>query len=82
VQLSVGSVRSKNAKNIVLKNLLDACFGALTFYLIGYGFAFGSDSKGNDFIGWSGFALNSEAKSAWYNWFFQFTVRSQTLLWT
>ena len=41
MQLSVGSVRMKNAKNIVLKNLLDACFGALTFYLIGAAFPSG-----------------------------------------
>ena len=59
--LSVGSVRSKNAKNIVLKNLLDACFGAVCFYLVGYGFAFGQD-KGNKFIGYQGFALNSILK--------------------
>ena len=72
--LSVGSVRSKNAKNIVLKNLLDACFGAICFYLIGYGFAYGGDN-GNGFIGWSGFALNGEAKDTWYSWFFQFAVR-------
>jgi Ammonium Transporter Family len=76
VQLSVGSVRSKNAKNIILKNLLDACFGAITFYLVGFGFAFGED-KGNNFIGWQGFALNSYAKNLWYNWLFQFAVRGR-----
>lgn len=27
--LSAGSVRSKNAKAIILKNLLDSCFGAV-----------------------------------------------------
>jgi Ammonium Transporter Family len=70
----VSSVRSKNAKNIVLKNLLDACIGALTFYLIGYGFAFGQE-KGNNFIGWNGFALSHLDKSLWYNWLFQFAVR-------
>lgn len=86
LQLSVGSVRSKNAKNIVLKNLLDACFGAVCFYLLGYGFAYGGDNDegdtGNNFIGWSQFALNSEsglAKSGWYGWFFQFAVRSQCI---
>lgn len=70
--LSVGSVRSKNAKNIVLKNLLDACFGAICFYLLGYGLAYGGEDNGNDFIGYSGFALNEQAKSGWYSWFFQF----------
>jgi ammonia channel protein AmtB len=80
VQLSVGSVRSKNAKNIVLKNLLDACFGSLAFYLVGYGFAFGDADHGNDFIGWNGFALNNYPKADWYNWFWQFTVCTCTHL--
>jgi len=35
--LCAGSVRQKNVKNIMLKNLLDACGGALGFYTIGYG---------------------------------------------
>jgi ammonium transporter, Amt family len=71
-------VRSKNAKNIVLKNLLDACFGAICFYLVGYGFAYGGTkdtSQGGKFIGWSGFALNGEARDSYYSWFFQFAVR-------
>ena len=72
MQLSVGSIRSKNAKNIILKNLLDACFGAICFYLVGYAFAYGGDS-GNAFIGWSGFALNGIGKSDFQGWFFQFT---------
>ena len=29
--LSAGSVRAKNAKNIILLNLLDACFGCLAW---------------------------------------------------
>ena len=42
MQLSVGAVRSKNAKNIILKILLDACIGAICFYLLGFGFAYGA----------------------------------------
>ena len=38
--LSAGSIRQKNVKNILLKNLLDACMGALTWYFIGYGIAY------------------------------------------
>eukprot|EP00892_Ulva_mutabilis_P004947 jgi/Ulvmu1/2824/UM142_0022.1 len=74
--LSVGAVRSKNAKNIILKILLDACFGALAFYLCGFAFAYGGtygDAGGsNAFIGWGGFALNGLPKADWYMWFFQF----------
>ena len=39
--LENGSVRSKNSKNILIKNLFDACAGALTFWLVGFGLAFG-----------------------------------------
>merc|ERR1719310_2732002 len=58
--LSAGSIRQKNVKNILLKNLLDACMGAITWYFVGYGFAYdGEPSKANGFIGRNGkmFAL-------------------------
>ena len=44
-----GSVRAKNSRNILIKNLFDACLGALAFWLIGYGLAFGVSEGG--FIG-------------------------------
>lgn len=57
--LCAGSVRQKNVKNIMLKNILDACGGALGFFLLGYGFAYGNASGGEGitFIGDSSFAL-------------------------
>ncbi|XP_063693862.1 uncharacterized protein LOC134825564 [Bolinopsis microptera] len=54
--VEVGSVRIKNTKNILIKNMLDACIGALSFWLIGYAFAFGEN---NSFIGADGFALKT-----------------------
>jgi len=59
--LSAGSIRSKNVKNILLKNVLDACMGALAWYFIGYGFAYDkSNPDANGFIGTSSghFALS------------------------
>merc|ERR1719310_2630840 len=63
--LSAGSIRQKNVKNILLKNLLDACMGALGWFLIGYGFAYDVDGgvdghETNPFIGTgsSNFALS------------------------
>jgi Amt family ammonium transporter len=41
-----GSVRAKNSRNILIKNLFDACIGALAFYLVGYGLAFGDVNGG------------------------------------
>mmetsp|Transcript_44900 Transcript_44900/g.94226 ORF Transcript_44900/g.94226 Transcript_44900/m.94226 type:complete len:504 (-) Transcript_44900:199-1710(-) len=72
--LCAGSVRQKNVKNIMLKNILDACGGALGFWSIGYAFAYGgasSDKKG--FIGNSGFFLGDFMDgSDLIGWFFQF----------
>ena len=36
-----GFTRAKNAGNIIMKNLMDFCIGALMFILIGYGLMFG-----------------------------------------
>jgi hypothetical protein len=49
--LSAGSIRAKNVKNILLKNLLDACIGAFAWFLLGYGFAYDVDGDPNPFIG-------------------------------
>lgn len=34
-----GSIRYKNQQSILIKNMFDACAGALTFWLVGYAFA-------------------------------------------
>ena len=51
--LEAGTVRSKNTKNILLKNLLDACLGAIIWWAWGMGAAYGEsgESDGNVFIG-------------------------------
>ena len=68
--LCAGSVRQKNVKNIMLKNLLDACGGAIGFYTLGFGFAYGS---GGTFIGGSSFAITEmEDGPGYIGWFFQF----------
>jgi len=68
--LCAGSVRQKNVKNIMLKNLLDACGGALGFWSIGFALAY--DENGA-FIGTSGdrFFLNNY--DTYIDFFFQFT---------
>jgi ammonium transporter, Amt family len=78
VQLSVGAVRATSAKHVMLLILLDACVGCLAFYAVGFAFAYGEThgdpSKGNSFIGWSGFALSGVPMAEWYMWFFQYAV--------
>ena len=50
--VEVGTVSMKNTKNILTKNMLDACIGALSFWLVGFGLAFGKGSAGSfSFIG-------------------------------
>ena len=74
--LCAGSVRQKNVKNIMLKNLLDACGGALGFYTIGYGFAYGSgsgDYSSARFIGnYNFFLMGISGGYGYITWFFQF----------
>jgi Amt family ammonium transporter len=49
--LCAGCIRQKNVKNIILKNLLDACGGAIGFFTVGYAFAFGATDDKTTFIG-------------------------------
>ena len=48
--VEAGLTRSKNACNIMMKNLLDFCFGALIFWAVGYALMFGEG--GNSWVGW------------------------------
>lgn len=68
--LCAGSIRQKNVKNIMLKNLLDACGGAIGYWTIGYALAFG---EGGTFVGRSGekYCLNNF--EGYIDFFFQFT---------
>jgi Amt family ammonium transporter len=68
--LCAGSVRQKNVKNIMLKNLLDACGGALGFWAIGFSLAY---DEGGAFVGTGGtkFFLNNYTN--YIDFFFQFT---------
>jgi len=52
--LTAGFSRSKNACNMLMKNLMDFCFGTIAFWAIGFGLMFGA---GNLFFGTSGFFL-------------------------
>lgn len=65
--LESGSVRFKNYQNILLKNCMDACIGALVWWAWGYGFAYGDVDGG--FIGKKYFfGYNMEGQYA--AWFF------------
>ncbi|WOG89087.1 hypothetical protein DCAR_0208323 [Daucus carota subsp. sativus] len=68
--LCAGSVRAKNAMNIMLTNVVDAAVGSLSYYLFGFAFAFGDGSNSNPFIGVRFFALKDIPSSSYdYNFF-------------
>ncbi len=52
-----GFTRSKNAANLIMKNLLDFSAGAIIFYAVGFGFMYGSSAGG--FIGTDNFFLSN-----------------------
>ncbi len=56
--VEAGLTRSKSVANIMMKNLMDFCAGAIAFWAVGYAIAFGT---GNDFVGSKGWFLGDGA---------------------
>ncbi|HEV2810398.1 MAG TPA: ammonium transporter [Acidimicrobiales bacterium] len=54
-----GLTRAKSVANIMMKNVMDFCAGALAFFAVGYAIAFGGN--GNDFFGSGGWFLGDGA---------------------
>ncbi|MDR2211399.1 MAG: ammonium transporter [Spirochaetaceae bacterium] len=42
--VETGLTRAKNASNITMKNVMDFCFGAIVYWMIGWGFMYGTDA--------------------------------------
>ncbi|MBW3556290.1 MAG: ammonium transporter [Actinobacteria bacterium] len=57
--VEAGLTRAKSVANIMMKNLMDFCAGALAFFAVGYAIAFGSDVSG--VVGSSGWFLGDGA---------------------
>jgi Amt family ammonium transporter len=53
--VEAGFIRSKNAANVLMKNVLDFCFAALGFFLFGYALMYGGEGP---FMGFKGWALS------------------------
>jgi len=68
--LEAGSVRSKNTVNILIKNMLDAFIGGISYWAIGWGLAYGAG--GNLFCGGSQFFNYQLDYGLYPKWFFQF----------
>lgn len=54
--VEAGFTRSKNAVNILMKNILTISLGGIVYFVVGYAIMFGDSAGG--FIGTSGFALS------------------------
>nr|WBY73665.1 ammonium transporter 1;3 [Spirodela polyrhiza] len=82
--LCAGSVRAKNAMNIMLTNVVDAVVGTLSYYLFGFAFAFGLGARSNPFIGTAFFALSGIPNDSYdysyflYQWAFAIAVAGIT----
>ncbi|HSH23360.1 MAG TPA: ammonium transporter [Acidimicrobiales bacterium] len=57
--VEAGLTRAKSVANIMMKNLMDFCGGAIAFFAVGYAIAFGAE--GNDFFGAGGWFLGDGA---------------------
>ena len=68
-----GFIRSKNVTNILMKNTLDLSFGALGYWAVGWGLAYGTtefiDIK---FFGGGSFFFTPESGADYASFFFQF----------
>jgi len=65
--LEVGACRPKNVHNILFKNIGDVCFGALSWYILGYGLGYGNTSHSKEFIGTKDFTIyDTEDYQEWF----------------
>eukprot|EP01095_Lingulamoeba_sp_RSL-Kostka_P001977 TRINITY_DN1280_c0_g1_i3.p1 TRINITY_DN1280_c0_g1~~TRINITY_DN1280_c0_g1_i3.p1 ORF type:complete len:458 (-),score=95.08 TRINITY_DN1280_c0_g1_i3:551-1924(-) len=78
--LEAGSVRSKNTVGILLKNVIDMMIGVISFWCLGYGFAYGESAKG--ILGTSGFFLINIDLKEYVEFFHQvgFAATTATIL--
>jgi len=88
--LCAGCCRFKNVQNILLKNLSDVCIGTLSWWALGWGFAYGpgipAADDGNKFAGtgeFFGIGFNSDPDNGLItssnkplNWYFQWAFCS------
>jgi len=75
--LESGTVRAKNVQHIMFKNIMDASFGSVIWFVFGWAFASGEGTNG--FIGLSGFCLNDTTNYATFFFGWAFCATSCTI---
>ncbi|MDR2552345.1 MAG: ammonium transporter [Treponema sp.] len=83
--VETGLSRAKNATNITMKNVMDFCFGAIAYWMIGWGLMYGKDALGLigvDQFFYGPMDLTVESGGFYKNWFFQvvFAATSATIV--
>lgn len=66
--VEAGFTRAKNTANIVMKNFMDFAVGAVVYWVLGFGLAYGGSTIGG-YIGYGEFFFNNPERSV--EWFFQ-----------
>ncbi len=78
--VETGLCRAKNAGNILMKNLMDFCFGAVAFWALGWALMYGADAAG--LLGTDQFFLSGAGAKTFRDWMFQvvFAATSATIV--
>ena len=77
--VEAGFTRAKNAGNIIMKNVMDFSVGAIAYWAIGFGLAYGGSTLGG-FVGSTDFFFGDNARAS--EWFFQvvFAATAATII--
>ncbi|MCK5155660.1 MAG: ammonium transporter [Spirochaetales bacterium] len=67
--VEMGLTRSKNAGNIIMKNLMDFCTGAVVFWAVGWALMYGASAGG--LFGTSQFFISAAGSTLFRDWMFQ-----------
>lgn len=76
--VEAGFTRSKNAVNILMKNILTISIGGIVYFAVGYAIMFGDSAGG--FIGTSGFLLNGVDDIAFFVFQAMFAATCATII--
>ncbi|WP_274308307.1 ammonium transporter [Solibacillus daqui] len=76
--VEAGFTRSKNAVNILMKNVLTISIGGIVYFVVGYAIMFGDSTGG--FIGTTGFALSGVEDIAFFVFQAMFAATCATII--
>ncbi|MEX2372737.1 MAG: ammonium transporter, partial [Dehalococcoidia bacterium] len=78
--VEAGFIRSKNVANILMKNVLDASLGAVAYWAVGFGLAYGTAGAANQFFGFGNFFLFDTSDYATFFFQFAFAATAATIV--